>query len=677
MKKLTLPLTVIFLCLSNLLQGQVILKQALSERLTEYKMNVELDTETKIVSGDMLLEWRNPSQDTVDNLQFHMYLNAFKNSRSTFSSEGTVNYYHEDEWGYVNIETIQDANGQDLSKDMHYIQPDAAVNFRELRLPDENPIQADDQQHDETVLYVPLNKPVLPDSTVQVKIHFSSKLPKLKTRTGYADNYFFVAQWFPKLAVYETTGMRNAQKGGWNCHQFHSNSEFYADNSLYEVNITLPDDYIVGTGGMLMHEESLPDGKRKLSYRAEDIVDFAWTASQDYVVVEDQWRHVAIRALFQPEHLYQAERHLKALRAALEYFDEHVGPYPWPHVTLIDPPAKGQAAGGMEYTTLFTAGTAYGLPKGLHMPELVTVHEFGHSYFMGMLATNEFEEPWMDEGMNTYMESRIMEHAYGDKRGVMDFPFFHMGDIEFSRLTYVLLPNKMIADGYRSSWEFPHGSYGTVVYQKSATWLNTLERMISQPVMDEVFKRYYKRWAFKHPGTQDFIDIVNEVVKEYYGDRFGESMDWYFDQFLKSDKILDYKVSNISVRSMYQDQGLFGTEGKITFKSKGVPLGMYKSVIGLERLGEAIMPVEILVHFDDGSELTEYWDGIDRARDLIYERPVKVTWAKIDPEMKILMDTNLLNNSYTRNPGKKAGLKYGSKFLFLIQNIMQLVNIFS
>ena len=677
MNKIKAALLIILLTLPMLPQAQVILKEALSERVVNYKMNVELDTDAKTITGEMVLNWKNPSKDTVDNLQFHMYLNAFKNSKSTFFNEGSVYNSDESEWGYVNINSIKTANGNDLSRGMQYIQPDDEIQYRDLRLPDESPVKPDDRKQDQTVLYVPLDEPVLPDSSIQVLIQFTSKLPKLNTRTGYADNYFFAAQWFPKLGVYEPEGMRYATEGGWNCHEFHRNSEFFANHSLYEVDITLPDDYVVGTGGVLMHEESLPDAKRKLSYRAEDIVDFAWTASQDYIVVEDQWRHVAIRALFQPEHLYQAERHLFALRAALEYMDEHIGPYPWPHATLIDPPTKGQAAGGMEYTTLFTAGTAYGLPKGIHLPELVTIHEFGHAYFMGILATNEFEEPWMDEGMNTYWETRIMDHTYGEKQGVFDLPFINVGDIEFARLSYVALPNPNIADAYRPSWEFPHGSYGSLIYQKTATWLNTLERMITQPVMDEIFKRFYKRWAFKHPASHDFIDIVNEVVTEYHGDRFGESMDWYFDQFLKSDKSVDYKVVRISVRSMYDEQGLFDSGDDKEFQSREKKDGMFRSTVALERLGEAIVPVDVLIHFEDDSEITESWDGIDRARDLIYERPSKVLWVKIDPEMKILMDTNLLNNSYTRDPGKKAGLKYGSKFLFFIQNIMQILNVIS
>ncbi|MCK5821356.1 MAG: M1 family metallopeptidase [Bacteroidales bacterium] len=672
-----LPFFLILLFVVSSTNAQVILEKALSDRTTSYKMDVELDTDAKTVSGDLILTWTNPSLDTVSDLQFHMYLNAFKNSKSTMFNEGSVFHRDEDDFGFVDVNSIHTLDGKDLSAGVSFIMPDQKNHFQELRLSEEVPTMPDGSIQDETVMRVVLDEGVLPGESIQVKISFTSKLPDLKKRTGFSQNYFFVAQWFPKLAVYEYPGMKSGAESGWNCHQFHRSSEFYANHSLYEIDLTLPDDYILGSGGMVMAEENLGNGKKKVSLRAEDIVDFAWTASKDYVVVEDQWKHVKIRALFQAEHLYQAERHINALKEALAYLDEHVGRYPWPHATLIDPPTSGQAAGGMEYTTLFTAGTAYGLPKGLRMPELVTIHEFGHAYFMGILATNEFDEPWMDEGMNTYWETRIMDHVYGDKHGVIDLPFIHIGDKEFARFTYVGMNNPKIADAYRPSWEFPHGSYGSVIYQKTATWLNTLERMISTETMDEVFKTYFKRWAFKHPGTQDFIDVVNEVVTEHHGDRFGENLDWYFDTFLKDDKTVDYKVISVSSRRVYQDAGIFGKADSKLFIEQESEEDLYRSTVALERLGEAIVPVDILIHFEDGTEIIEYWNGKDRAKDLIYERSSRVEWACIDPEMKILMDTNLLNNSVTTKANKKPALKYGSKFMFLIQNLMQLISIFS
>ena len=108
----------------------------------------------------------------------------------------------------------------------------------------------------------------------------------------------------------------------------------------------------------------------------------------------------------------------------LEYFAKNVGPYPWPYLTIVDPPSKGARSGGMEYTTMFTSSSSYMMPQFVHFPEMVTIHEFGHAYFMGILASNEFEEPWMDEGINSFWEERIMDHYYGENSGMIDHPLF-------------------------------------------------------------------------------------------------------------------------------------------------------------------------------------------------------------------------------------------------------------
>ena len=659
------------------LKSQHVLRAPLSDRLTTYDMKVKLDPVGKMINGELLLTWKNPSNDTVSDLQFHTYLNAFKNNRSTFGSEGRVPNSDESEFGYIDILQAETGDGTDLTHKMVYLRPDEPQQFPLLRLPDEKPRQTDSSDGDESVLSLALDRPVFPGDSVVIRMQFRSKLPKLEARTGYAGDYYFVAQWFPKLAVYEPAGMRYAIRGGWNAHQFHRNSEFYANHSVYQVDITVPSGYEVGSGGLLVDEKHHPDSTKTLTFRAEDIVDFAWTASGEYVVVVDQWRHVSIRALFQPEHLYQKDRHLDALKFALEYLDTHVGPYPWPYVTLVDPPSKGRAAGGMEYTTLFTAGTFYGLPKGIHMPELVTIHEFTHAYFMGILATNEFEEPWMDEGMTTYWETRIMDWAYGPHGGFFDLPFLKMSDLNFARINYLMMPNPKVTDGFRSAWEFPHGSYGSVVYQKTATFLGTLERMIGTDVMDEIFKRYYTRWAFKHPATHDFIAIVNEVVQVHCGDQWGGSMDWFFDQFLKSDKMVDYAVTGIRTRKLSEKGGFFGHGENKKFIEPVDNEEVYRSTIAIERFEEAWVPIEILVTFDNGDELRENWDGKARTFDLVYSRPQKVVSVKIDPDHKILMDKNFLNNSYTVDPPKRFACKLGTKFLFFLQNLMQALSIIS
>ena len=667
MKGLSSNITRIALSFVLFFMGIPLFSQVLSPRIANYKISVKLDPEEKILDGEMTLHWKNPSQDTIRELQFHMYLNAFKNTESTFWQESggqlrgmKVKVSDPMVWGWVDILRMEEKNGEDLTSGIKYIQPD------------------DDNEKDQTVISVQLEKPVEPEGSLELNIVFKSKLPRIFARTGYSDEYFLVGQWFPKIGVYEPEGMRYAEEGQWNCHQFHANSEFYANFGVYEVEITLPERFTVGATGVLKSKTDNTDGTKTLLFFAEDVVDFAWTASPVFQVVEDQWQDVKIMVYLQPEHLSQADRHTESVKAALSYFDENLGKYPYSTITIVDPPLRGMGSSGMEYPTFITAGCIWGIPAGMRLTEMVTIHEFGHNYFMGLLATNEFEEAWMDEGFTSYFEARIMDYTYGDKTSFVDFIGFHLGDFENQRLGYTTMRNPKVAEVFRNAWEFQHGGYGSLSYAKSATWLLTLDRLIGRPTMDEILKTFYERWKFKHPCGQDFIDIVNEIVRKNHGTQFGDSMDWFFDQVLYSSDVCDYKLARIQNTKITPPEGIHEVGGnKMTYKSIEYENIIYESKVIIHRLGEVFMPVEVLIHFDNGEEILEKWDGKSRTKEFAYERPEKIVRAQIDPEKKIMIDINFHNNSLTTKPKRAVVWKYALKFLFQLQNAMQFFSVFT
>ncbi len=653
-----------FVCVQAIQAQDFIFEEPLSERIANYAINVKLDNETKTLTGKEVLNWRNLSKDTIRDLQFHLYLNAFKNNTSTFFKErgGAIPDWllkgiKGNEWGYIDIDNIVDEDGNDLTEGIVFIQPD------------------DNNESDQTVVSIPLEKPILPGQTANFTLEFTSKLPRIIARTGYgSQDYYFVAQWFPKLGVYETKGQRYAQKGQWNCHQFHRNSEFFADFGVYDVEITLPNKLIVGASGSLLKTTENEDNTTTYRYRAEDVIDFTWTASPNFVVKNDRWEHVDIRLLIQPEHIAHMPRYLESAKYTLEYMTQEVGEYPYPTLTIVDPPIYGIRSSGMEYPTLVTGGSFYGMPKGLKTIEIVTVHEVGHQYFMQMLASNEFEEPWLDEGFNTYFENRIMDHYYGEKTSTFNMLGYHIGGTENSRLGYVSMENPKIAENFRPAWGYKHGGYGDITYNKTGTWLVTLERILGEETMSKIMKTYFERWKFKHPCGNDFIDIVNEIVIREHGEEFGPSMDWFFDQVLFSSNLCDYEVHSINNQRIQEPVGFFDQENgeKIYEKpeEKEEPDSLYRSTVVLHRLGEVMMPMEILVHFENGDEVLEKWEGQERSFEFIYERPEKVEWAQIDPQYKIQIDANLNNNSLTLQPKKAPVLKYTSKFMFWVQNLV-------
>ncbi|MFA5818217.1 MAG: M1 family metallopeptidase [Bacteroidales bacterium] len=640
-------------------KSQIINKVPLSARQTYYNIDANLDILSKIVKGEMETYWVNKSTDIVPDVQLHLYLNAFRNSRTTFNKEsGSSPAYNKSDSGWIDIITLTDWDGKDLIPGMQYISPD------------------DGNSDDMTVLKINLPKAANPGDTVFLKINFESKLPSKIIRTGNTDDYYFVAQWFPKFGVYEPAGMRYATKGGWNCHQFHRNSEFYSNHSVYDVKITVPKEYVVGSGGMLMAEvDSDTEGKNKtLTYRAEDIVDFAWTAWPGYAVFTEQWEHVKITLLLPKERIDQVERQFTAVKNALEYLTKNVGPFPWPHLTFVDPPAKGSGAGGMEYTTLFTSTSFTGIPDFLHLPEMVTIHEFGHAYFMGILASNEFEEPWLDEGVNSFWEERIMDHYYGENSGMINHPLLKVADKSMSRLSYINSDSRQAVSNAENSWNYPHGTYGMMSYNKTATWLYTMMGIIGEETTNEVFREYYKKWAFKHPSGKDFVSVVNEVVTRMNGDKFGTDMNWFFDQTLYGTGLCDYKVANFYNNKLNLSRRNINGGDSIDKKlSDGDSL--YKSVVELERVGEVMLPVDVLVHFKNGDEVHESWDGKSRFKDFVYTGARMIEWVKIDPEFKIRMDVNYINNSRTSDPDRVPVRRLTDKLISFMQFFINFISL--
>jgi len=624
----------LFLLLNPNLDSQIINKEPLSRRITGYDIDVKLDPEAKTVSGNMEAYWINTSVDKVPDVHLHMYMNAFRSPRSTFARESVSSILkRSSNDGWIDIKHCTDGEGNELIPYMRFISPD------------------DGNINDSTVLQIVLPEPVLPGDTLFLSVDFITKLPSNIIRTGYSGDFFFVAQWFPKFGVYETAGMRYRKQSGWNCHQFHTNSEFYSNHSVYDVKITLPEEYVTGSGGMLINEfNDDPESKTKtLIYRAEDIVDFAWTAWPGYKVFTDRWNHVEITLLLPEERINQVNRQFTAVKNALEFFTENMGPYPWPYLTFADPPMRGSGSAGMEYTTFFTSQSSDRIPEWIHLPEMVTVHEFGHAFLMGIIATNEFEEPWMDEGMNSFYEARIMDHYWGENSGMIDHPLITVSDKAISRATYVSSNVRQLTSNDQFSWYYPAGTYGMMSYNKAATWLYTLMGILGEDTTNEIFREYYRQWAFKHPSAMDFINVVNKVVQRIHGNEFGDNMNWFFDQTLYGTGICDYKVTALR-NDKYEDSD-----------------SLYSSKVQLARLGEVTLPVEVRICFSDGDEITEIWDGKSRYKEFSYTGYREIEWVKIDPEYKIRMDVNFINNSMTQEPNHIPVRAFTNKFMLFLQ----------
>ncbi|MFW6128920.1 MAG: M1 family metallopeptidase [Candidatus Aminicenantaceae bacterium] len=626
----------------------------LSRHIVHYKIQAKLVPEEKAVIGMETLTWLNDSEFPVSELQFHLYLNAFKNNRTTFMREGGRIHrgfkLDEDEWGYNKIKKIRIKYGPDLTPFIEYIQPD------------------DGNEDDQTVMKVPLPEPVPPHEKIMLDIQFYAKLPKVYARSGFNDDFFMVAQWFPKIGVLED--------GEWNCHQYHRSSEFYADFGVYEVEITVPQEYIVGATGNCIKKTSSEDGWKTCTYYQEDVHEFAWTACPDFVkfrepyVLDNPPVETEIILLIHRNHLNQKERYLRALENGIEFYSQNYGAYPYSTITLVDPPIKAAGASGMEYPTLFTAGTFFCLPQGLRFTEMVTIHEFGHGYWYGIVASNEFEEAWLDEGINSYSEIKAMDYYYGEDSSMIDWMGIKISDFALQRVQ--LIATAKLDPILKKSWEFySGGSYSVNSYSKAAITLLTLEKYLGEDVMKKIMQTYYERWKFRHPKTQDFIDIAEEVS--------GEDLGWFFNQFFKSPGKLDYAVESIQSLEIKEPQGIFNGELRKPEKrdkkdDKNKKEKMYKNVVSVIRKGELVFPQDILITFEDGEKIREKWNGKTRWKKFIYFKPKKLKSAQVDPERKMLLDVNFINNSMRLKPKKAFSIKAALNAMLSFQNILSWIS---
>jgi hypothetical protein len=610
--------------------------QGLSPRNASYDIDVRLDHGARTLSGRETIRWRNTSAKPTSELQFHLYWNAWRDRKSTWLRERKLSRSYtaprDDAWSAIDVRMIRlhEPSGamRDLTPHVRFIAPD------------------DGNGMDRTVMAVPVGRSVEPNETIQLDLTWTAKIPRPFARTGYIGDFYFIAQWFPKLGVLEDSG--------WNTHQFHAATEFYADFGVYDVRIMLPSRFVVGATGRQTERTDNGDGTTTHRYRQEDVHDFAWTASPDFVDVKRTFTHptlppVEMRLLLQPEHRGQAERYFAATEAELKHYGEWFGAYPYGHATVVDPAFQSQAD-GMEYPTFFTGRARWIPSRSRQTPEMTVAHETGHQWWYGIVATNEFEHAWMDEGINTYATARVIEEAFPDNRWELRY-FSGLVPWSFPDIPYSRLDNDRMA-GYRDNAEadvpatptfrYWPGTSAVMSYNKTALWLHTLERHLGWPVMQRILATFFARWQFKHPQPRDFFQVANEVS--------GQDLTWFFDQVYRGSNTFDYGVQDLLSE---------------------LDEGTYRTTVVARRYGEATFPVDVVTTFADGHQITETWHGRDRRAIYVYERAARASHVQIDPRRVLLLDTAYTNNSRTLAPrSSEASLRWAAKWMVWLQDLM-------
>src|SRR5579864_5081164 len=611
----------------------------MSERVVHYEIDARYDAVKHTIDANEVLTYHNLTGQALDHFPFHLYQNAFQ-PKATWVREAKLYGSRDVEYenwkdkysGSEEIKSFEVEGQGDLTKNLQFIQPD------------------DGNTDDKTVVDVHLPKAIAPGSYVQFKIAFHDQMPETQARSGWKRDFLLGGQWFPKVGVW--------WHGGWNCHQYHATTEFFADFGVYDVKLTVPQKEVIGASGVEISSTNNTDGTKTVTYHGDDIHDFAWTVSPRFRVKEDgvfegEMGPVKMRILMQPAHWSQVERHERILRQSLEMFQKWYGPYPYKTITLVDP-EPGSAAGGMEYPTFITGGTSWFAPKRyLSEPEEVVEHEFGHQYWYGMVATNEFEDAWMDEGINEYSQVKVMDALFGPNTSILNMAGNTVGEQGEQRFFYLPVADRdPIAQKAYEYYNFE--SYGGITYGKTACALLTLEGIIGEDTMQRAMRTYFMKYRFTHPTKEDFLKTIEEVS--------GKNLRWYFDQAVYGSQVLDYEVSKVDSypADWYQTKDTAG-------RKKDDKNTVYHSTVWLHRKEDFVMPVDVEIKFSNGERVREHWDGQSRWTKFSYDKNAKVVSAEIDPDHRIQLDRNNFNNSRTDEPHGKAARKLANYWLFVTQ----------
>ena len=612
----------------------------MSQRIVHYQIDAKYDPPKHAIDAAEVLTYHNLTGQPLDHFPFHLYQNAFqpnstwlREAKRDGSRDTGYDKWDPKEFGSEEIKSIEVVGQGDLTSQLHFIAPD------------------DGNKDDKTVVDLPLAKPIPAGAFVQFKIVFHDQMPETQARSGWKRDFMLGGQWFPKVGVW--------WHGAWNCHQYHATTEFFADFGVYDVKLTVPQNQVIGASGVEVASANNPDGTKSLTYHGDDIHDFAWTASPRFKVRESvyqaQMGRIKLRFLMQPAHWGQAERHERIIRETLDHFEKWYGPYPYKSLTVVDP-EPDSAAGGMEYPTFITGDSSWFEPDGFKLIEIVVEHEFGHQYWYGMVATNEFEDAWMDEGINSYTEAKVLDSIFGRKTSMINIAGATLGEPGEQRLSYIgvadLDPMAQKAYEYYS-----FNSYGGITYGKTASVLLTLEGIIGEDTMQKAMHTYFMKYRFTHPDKEDFLKTIEEVS--------GKDLRWYFNQAVYRSQVLDYEVLKVDSfpTNWYQSDKEKKTEEQQGGKNNTV----YQSYVSVHRKGDFVMPIDVEIKFDNGETVREHWDGQSRWTRFSYQKKAKVVSAEIDPDHTVHIDRNNLNNSYVVKGNGKPTYKISNYWLFLTQ----------
>lgn len=607
--------------------------------IANYTMRASLDPATHQIRGEGTIVWKNPSTVPQNEIYLHLYLNAFKNEKSIYMrnlGRGFRGDPNKNDFGWIKVSKL---HARELDKDLW------------TGIEQHTPGDPDD----ETEVRVPLPRPVAPGETITIDMAWLSDLPAVSLRTGFEDSFHMAGQWFPKVAKLE-------RDGTWAHFAFYRYSEFYADFGSYDVTIDAPQGFVVGATGKLESEKT-QNGRVERRFVQDNVHDFAFTAWDKFrEITATSDDGVALRCLFPPGYERVAEIQVEAAKFGLTHFGAAYGKYPHATLTLVHPPRGAEEAGGMEYPTLITTGGEWYADKtGLRNVELVTLHELGHQWFQGMIASNEHDFPFQDEGFNQYAEG-VASEAW--------WPNASAGHLPTGLPISVPMISRVPATESQHNDEVAEsaanfasgGDYGSLVYSRTSVILNTISRVYGEDKFRRALGVYARKYRFAHPTPNDMLAVFREELGAEAADNMRAA---FFDRAW-----VDYGIGDVVSSEREPLQGVFGDPEKPT--TAPVVETRYHGRVMVRRRGTLVFPVDIDIVADDGSVKRVHWDGRGTTFEIPYEGDHKIAYAIVDPDQRVYLDSNLLDNARGTKPrmlGSRVlsrGVMYSEALLHLL-----------
>jgi hypothetical protein len=503
-EKLYIPLKKLFFFSISLCQLSVANCQSnYWQQQVNYTIDASLNDKDHSLDGFEKIEYINNSPDTLKFIWFHLWPNAYKNDKTAFSDQllenGNTKFYFSDkeQKGYINRLAFKVNNITAIIED--------------------HPQYID-------IIKLVLPGPLPPGQRVTITTPFHVKLPYNYSRGGHEEQSYQITQWYPKPAVYDSKG--------WHPMPYLDQGEFYSEFSSFDVSISVPKNYVIAATGELQNDDEkewlktrasfdwvpiklkekikgggvkttvqlFPESSKQsktLEFKQNNIHDFAWFADKRFIVNYDTCRLssgkiIDVFSYYTPAEKEKWLNSVKFSKDAIHHYSNLVGEYPYNVVSVVQGPES--FGGGMEYPTITI------ISPGEDVKELdhTIAHEIGHNWFYGILATNEREHPWMDEGINSFYDSRYYVSKYGS-RPQTERILFETRAI-----------NKIDQPIETTSEKFNLINYAVVAYYKTSEWMRYLEEQLGTESFNKAMQEYYRRWQFKHPQPEDFRKAIAE-----------------------------------------------------------------------------------------------------------------------------------------------------------------------